>query len=353
LILNAMYSERLFDSPAARGRAIERTLHEIRALPGVRSASVTVPSPTEAARDLMSCTPDGSHPPEPRGTFSAYLRAIEPGYFRTMGQPLLQGRDFAATDGADSVACIVNESFARRFWPGQDPLGKTIKQGRLDDPRPWTTVVGVVGDTKAIADPQDGEVVGTYYLPLAKGLAAGDDEMTFVLETEGKADSFQNAARAAVAHVDGRLAAYEIVSLEKAAADTWVTERFLSVLVSLFGMLGLLLATIGVYGLLALQVTRRTREFGLRVALGSTAAALIRLVAAQAARLLAAGFVIGGTVAWAVAHVVQRRWPEVPAAAPLIWIGAAILLVLAMAVASWWPARRAARVDPMVALRAD
>jgi ABC-type antimicrobial peptide transport system permease subunit len=152
---------------------------------------------------------------------------------------------------------------------------------------------------------------------------------------------------------DRRLAAYNIISLEKAAADTWITERFMSILVSLFGILGLLLAAIGVYGLLALQVTRRTREFGLRVALGSTAAALIRLVAAQAARLLGIGFLAGGALAWAVVHIVQPRWPEVPAAAPLTWIAAAFVLAAGVAVASWLPARRAARVDPMVALRAE
>ena len=279
---NVMLSDRLFDSPAARAGAIDRTLSELRALPGVRSASVTAPSPMEAARDLMGCTPEGSHPPEPRGSFLAYMRATQPGYFATLGQRFIRGRDFAETDRADSPpVCIINESFARRFWPGQDPLGKRIKHGRVDGPRPWFTVVGVVADTKAIADPRDGEVVGTICIPLSRGLAAGDDEMTFVLETSGKPASVEAGIHEAVARADRRVAAYDVIALEEAAARSWVTERFLFVLVSLFGALGLLLAAVGVYGLLALQVTRRTREFGVRVALGATARELIRLVAAQ------------------------------------------------------------------------
>ncbi len=354
LIGNAMFSDRLFDSPQSRARAIDRTLTELRALPGVRSASVTVPSPMEAARDLMGCTPEGTHPAEPRGSFLAYMRATQPGYFATLGQRLVRGRDFAETDRADSPpVCIINESFARRFWPGQDPLGKRIKQGRIDGPRPWYAVVGVVADTKAIADPRDGEVVGTICIPLSRGLAAGDDEMTFVLETSGKPTGLEASVREAVARADRRIAAYSVISVEAAAAESWVTERFLFVLVSLFGALGLLLAAIGVYGLLALQVTRRTREFGVRIALGSTASGLIRLVAAQGARLVALGFFFGGLIAWATFVLIHRRLPELPPAQPILWLGAGVVLSAAVAFASWFPARRAGRIDPIEALRSE
>jgi ABC-type antimicrobial peptide transport system permease subunit len=130
-------------------------------------------------------------------------------------------------------------------------------------------------------------------------------------------------------------------------------ERFLFVLVALFGALGLVLASIGVYGLLALQVARRTREFGVRVALGATAAALIRLVAAQGARLLVFGFFIGGIASWAAIRIVHHQWPDVPVADQFIWVGAAFVLSSAVAIACWIPARRASRVDPMLALRAE
>jgi putative ABC transport system permease protein len=354
LVFNAMLSDRLFTSRDARARTIDTTLGELRALPGVRSASVTAPAPMEAARDLMACVPEGGHPPEPRAAYYAYMRGTLPGYFTTIGQRFLRGRDFAATDRVDSTpVCIVNESFARRFWPGQDPLGKRVKSGRLDSPRPWFTVVGVVADTKAIADPDDGEVVGTVCLPLSRWLASGGDEMTFVVESAGDPKSLEATVRGALARADKRLAAYDLISLEAAAAESWVTERFVFALVALFGALGLVLASIGVYGLLALQVTRRTREFGIRVALGATAASLIRLVASQAGRLLASGIVVGGAAAWAGIEVASHYWADLPAVAPLIWLGGTIVLSVAVALAGWIPARRAAVVDPMITLRAE
>ena len=354
LVFNAMLSDRLFASQETRARTIDATLGELRALPGVRSASVTAPSPMEAARDLMGCVPEGTQPAEPRGTYLAYMRATSPGYFTTIGQRLLRGRDFTETDRVDSPpVCIVNESFARRFWPGQDPLGKRVKHGRLDNSRPWYAVVGVVADTKVIADPRDGEVVGTVCLPLPRWLANGGDEMTFVVESAGDPKSLESEVRGALAHADKRLAAYSLISLDAAAAESWVTERFLFVLVALFGALGLVLASIGVYGLLALQVARRTREFGIRFALGATAAALIHLVAAQGARLLVVGFFAGGIASWIAVRIVHHQWPDVPAADLFIWLGAAAVLSAAVAIASWIPARRASHVDPMVALRAE
>ncbi|MFL6589542.1 MAG: ABC transporter permease [Chthoniobacterales bacterium] len=354
IAFNSMLSDRLFTSADDRMRTIDKTLTELRALPGVRSAAVTAPAPMEAARDLMSCVPDGTQPPEPRGTYMAYMRGAGPGYFATVGQRLLRGREFAETDTADAIqVCIVNESFARRFWPNQDPLGKRVKHGRLDNTRPWYTVVGVVADTKAVADPHDGEVVGTVAIPLSRWLAIGGDEMTYVVESAGDPKSIEGDLRLALSRADKRLAAYALISLEDAAAESWVTERFLFVLVSLFGALGLVLASIGVYGLLALQVTRRTREFGIRLALGATARALVQLVAVQGARLVALGFFTGAVAAWGLTRVVRHQWPEAPGTDPSIWIGAVVVLCSGVALASWLPARRASRVDPIIALRAE
>lgn len=354
LMFNAIFSNRLFATPEGRTRTIDNVLGELRSIPGARSATITSPSPLEAARNLMSIIPEGSHPPEARGTYLAYMRGIQPGYFATMNQHLVRGRDLTEADLRDAPpVCIVNESFARRFWPGQDAIGKRIKHGRLDNPRPWYTIVGVAADTKAVVDSRDGEVVGTICLPLSRMIAAGADNMTFVVESQGDPNSLANAIRGALARVDTRLAAYDIISLENGAAETWVSERFLFVLVSLFGILGLVLASIGVYGLLALQVARRTREFGIRVALGATGHALIRLVAAQGVRLLAGGFLAGAAAAWAATRFIRHQWPNVPPTNPAIWLGAAAVLSVGVAIASWLPARRASRVDPVIALRAE
>jgi predicted permease len=348
--------DRLYPTRESREQLIARALAELSALPGVRSATVTLPHPLNAAYELMSNNPEGAAPPEPRGFELAYLRATMPGFFQTNGQPLLRGRDFTGSDDASAPnVCIVNESFARRYWPDQDAIGKRVKLGRLDGPRPWLTIVGIAGDTRTIADPNDGEINGTLCLPLPQLLAQSMafNEFTFLLETGVPPLSLENAARAALARVDRQLAAYNVVSVDDYAAQTRTTERFALTLVGLFGVLGLVLAAIGLYGLLALQVARRLREFGVRAALGATASELARLVAAQGLRLLAGGFTAGGLAAWAVIRVTRHEWPELPPAGWLSFAAAGFVLTAAVGLACWLPARRAARVDPMVALRAE
>jgi predicted permease len=356
LTFNTMLPEGLFASPAARLQVISRMLGELRALPGVRSASATIPHPIYSARELFSNNPEGTPPPAPRGFHLAYLRATVPGYFATAGQTLLRGRDFTDADRGDTEhVCIVNESYARRYWPGQEALGKRVKLGRLDGPRPWFKIVGIANDTKAIADPNDGEVNGTLCLPVSQVLALSTafTEFTFVLETAGDPRGFESAARAAFSRADSRLAAFEMNTVAAVAAETRVTERFALVLVSLFGALGLVLAAIGLYGLLSLQVARRTREFGNRSALGATASELISLVATQGARLLALGFLLGAAAAWASLRFAHARWPALPSAGPLPFLAAAAVLAVATAFACWFPARRAGQADPIIALRAE
>jgi putative ABC transport system permease protein len=351
-----MLSDRLFATADAKQRALDTTITELRALPGVREATVTSPSPMNAPRNLIGINPDGAQPPQ-SGAHLAYLRSAPAGYLKTIGQPLIRGRDFNASDAPDAPpVCIVNESFARRFWPNEGAIGKRVKWGRLDGPRPWLTVVGVTSDMKVIADPRDGEVVGTIMRPLSQLLASGVsqmNEMTFVVETATGASLSEPAMRAVLSRADPRLAGYELVSLEEAAAQTRVTERFIFMLLSLFGGLGLVLAAVGLYGLLALQVARRQREFGIRSALGATATQLIQLVARQGARLLAAGFIAGGVVTFASVRLAQSRWSEMPAPNVVSWLAAAVVLAVAVALASWRPARRAARVDPIAALRSE
>ncbi len=348
-------SDRLFPDATAKQRSVNATLRELRTLPGVKAATVTAPSPMNAQWNLLSCNPEGATPPEPRGFYLAYHRTAVPGYFQTLGQSLLRGRDFLKTDIADSPpVCIVTENFVRRFWPGQDPIGKRVKWGRLDGPRPWLTVVGVVADMKVIADPREGDVVGMVARPLAQLLSVQGqvEELTCILHTKtgGPMDSMIHAA---LARVDSRLAAYDIISLDEAARGSYTTEHFVFVLVSLFGVLGLILSAVGLYGLLSLQVARREREFGIRSALGATAAQLIQLVARQGATLLGFGFLVGTVCTWGAVQIAQSRWSEMPAPNVLAWLGAGLVLCAAVALACWIPTRRAARIDPVIALRAE
>ncbi|PYK83863.1 MAG: hypothetical protein DME41_05010 [Verrucomicrobia bacterium] len=248
LAFSVTVPDRFFPTATAKQNALETSLAQLQTMPGVKSATVVSPSPMDASWTLMLFNAEGAPAPEPRGVYTAYSRVPVPGYFQSMGQPLLQGRDFNAGDTADApLVCIISKSIAQRFWPKDSPIGKRIRWGRLDGTRPWFTIVGVVGDMKAIADPRDGEVLGMIARPLAQMLVHATtslDDITFVLHTNGRSVN-EASIRAALARANVNLAAYNFVSLEDAAARSRTTERFIFVLVSSFGLIGLVLAAVG------------------------------------------------------------------------------------------------------------
>ena len=356
LAFNVTVPDRFFPTASAKQNALENSLAQLRTLPGVKSATVVSPSPMDASWTLMLFNAEGAPAPEPSGVYRAYSRIPVPGYFQSIGQPILQGRDFDASDTADApLVCIISQSIAKRFWHGESPIGKRIRGGRLDGTRPWVTIVGVVGDMKAVVDPRDGEVLGMIARPLAQMLVHATtqlEDITFVLHTDGRSVN-EPAIRTALARVNANLAAYNFLSLQDAAALSRTTERFIFVLVSSFGLVGLLLAAVGLYGLLALQVARREREFGIRSALGASARQIMRLVARQGAALLFIGFTAGALVTYGVVRLMQNQWAEMPAPNLIACICAAIVLGIAVMIACWLPARRAGRVDPVIALRAE
>jgi putative ABC transport system permease protein len=356
LAFSVTVPDRFFPTAAAKQNSLEASLAQLQQLPGIKSATVVSPSPMDASWTLMLFNAEGAPAPEPRGVYTAYSRMPVPGYFQSIGQPLLQGRDFKASDTAGTpLVCIISKSIAKRFWPNESPIGKRLRWGRLDGTRPWFTIVGVVGDMKAIADPRDGEVLGMIARPLAQMLVHATtplDDITFVLHTDGHAVN-ERTIRAALARVDANLAAYNFISLEEAAARSRTTERFIFILVSSFGIVGLVLAAVGLYGLLALQVARREREFGIRSALGATARQIVQLVARQGATLLSLGFTAGALATYGVVGLVRNRWAEMPGPNLVACLCAAIVLGIAVIIACWLPARRASRVDPVIALRAE
>src|SRR5262249_7300583 len=178
------------------------------------------------------------------------------------------------------------------------------------------------------------------------------DDITFVLHIDGHSVN-ESTIRAALAHANENLAAYNFLSLQHAAARSRTTERFIFVLVSSFGLVGLVLAAVGMYGLLALQVARRERELGIRSALGAAAHQIIQLVARQGAVLFLLGFTAGALATYGVVRLVKNQWAEMPAPNLIACICAAIVLGIAVMIACWLPARRAARVDRVIALRAE
>lgn len=345
-----------YPDAVGRSRALAAMLRELRALPGVTATAAIGPHPLQGEQDAIGNNPEGAVAPEPRGYTFAYNHLVTPGYFAAAGQPLRQGREFTDADHAGApFVCIVSEDYARRAWPGENPLGKRVKWGRYDNARrPWFTVVGVVPATRNASHDNYG-ANGTLYLPLEQFLsvALSNDEFTFVLHTPLAPLSLERAARTALMRVDAGLAAYDFVSLEDYAAQTRATDRFALLLVTIFGALGLLLAAVGIYGLLALQVARRRREFAIRVALGESGAALQRRMVRGGGGLLLIGLAAGGLASALALQLARRQWSALPAVDGAIFALAVAVLTATVLLASWLPARRASRADPLLTLNAE
>ena len=246
---------------------------------------------------------------------------------------------------------VISESFARFFWPGQDAIGKTIRRGRADDPRPPYVVVGVARDIHGIADPTDGEIPGMWYLPYAQNPNYLANDVSIVVRSSVPAETLQRQIRGELSKVDPNIAPYDFNSLQRLIEDTRVEDRFGLLLMSLFGGLGLSLSAVGLYGLLSFQVAHRTREFGVRAALGARAADTLRLVLRQGGVLVAAGLAAGLGAAWALSRAIEPQLHGVSGVDSLSYLAAATVLTSVAALACALPARRASRVDPMVALR--
>lgn len=355
LAFEVSFSTRLRPEHEARVAYLEQALERLRALPGVASASATTPHLMYSTRSLAVVTPvAGAEPPQPRGAFLIHHRMVFPGFFENEQVRIVKGRAFTAADrlGTQRVA-ILSASMAERFWPGQDPIGKEMKRGRLDDPRPGWVVVGVAADIQISASPTDGDTLANWYLPYAQNPNFLGDNVTFIVHGRVPAETLAGQVRAELARVDPAIALYNFNLLSGLVDEAQSQDRFALLLISLFGAVGLFLSAIGLYGLLSLQVARRTRELGVRTALGAQARDIVRLVMREGAGLVLIGLAVGLGGSLALTQVLQSQLHDVAATDPLAYLAAAGLLALTAAVASWVPARRAAKVDPMVALRSE
>jgi putative ABC transport system permease protein len=277
------------------------------------------------------------------------VRPITPGFFRTMGIPHLVGRDFTAADTVDSPhVAIVGETLVRRHLSGENPIGKRLKvsigpAGGMD-----VEIVGVVGDIRMAA--LDGEIRPAVYLPhtqLAIGL------MTFVVRTETEPLSLVNSVATTVRAIDPELPLADVRTMEEVVDATLARPRTVSVLLAVFALMALVLAGVGVYGVMAYSVSQRTQEIGVRMALGATSESVFRLVLGQALRLVMLGVVVGLIVAAALTRVLETLLYETEPLDPSTFAVTALLLTIVATLASYVPARRGMRVAPMEALRAE
>jgi putative ABC transport system permease protein len=345
---------------ARRAAFLDRLLARLRALPGVRQAGVTDSLPLvpnirngtflvmDPGEELKSFDDYDRLSRNPARTGTAYYEIASPGYFSAMSIPLVRGRMFDERDGAEALqAALVNESLVRAKWPDQDPIGQRIEFGNMDGDLRVMTVVGVVADVreKGLAYPAPPVIYGDYRQRLR-----ASSEFTMVLHTATDAAALVPAARRVIRKLDPSLPP-QFRTMEQVFSGSLAGQSFNLTLLGLFAGAALLLAATGVYGLLAYVVANRTREFGVRIALGAAPGDVLGMVLRGGARLALVGIAIGVAGALALSRVMTGLVYGIPPNDPLTLAGVSLLLAGVTLVACYVPARRAACVDPLVALR--
>jgi putative ABC transport system permease protein len=328
-----------------------RVLERIREIPGTTAVTMTsaaAPAGVTLAGAIFPVDrqPRDSRPPGP----FMRIREVTPGYFHTLGIPILRGRAFAEADRAEQPIVILSESAAHNLFPGQNPIGHTV---RLPSVNEWAEVIGVAGDVRNTgpARPSEPEL---YTLWRPNGIASFGDAATafFAIRTQANTADAVSFLKTAVADLDSQIPVI-IEALDVQVARLTERPRFLALLLSAFAGLALLLAATGVYGVASYLVTQRTRDIGVRIALGAAPADISRQVVSEAGRWIAAGASLGCALAWAATRAIQAQLYGVSSRDPLSWVAALAVLGAVLLLAVLRPASRAARVDPMEALRAD
>jgi putative ABC transport system permease protein len=326
--------------------AFERELLEtLSRKPGVQSAGLATYLPLSALDNGWSFIVEG-RPPLPVGMYNmAKYRPASAGYFETIGIPVLRGRSLTPADTADSPwVTVINESMAREYWGEQDPIGRRLQFGA----ETWRTVVGVVGDV--LHEGLDGETKPEMYVPMEQAPNT-ESGPTIVVRTALDTGAAAGELRGAVAAIDRAIPVDRIQTMEQLVSGSVAQPRFRTVILAAFSMLALVMASIGIYGVMNYLVIQRTREFAIRVSMGATRAGVLRLVLSRAAALIGAGTCLGLAGSVGLVRVITGQLFATAPLDPLTFAAAPALLAGVALAASYLPALRATRVDPMVALR--
>jgi putative ABC transport system permease protein len=327
---------------------VRDALDRLSRLPGVTAVAATSTPPLDAGTSAAAFNVENGPAPSARGFFVTNTRSITPGYFAALRIPIVAGRDFTEHDEAQSApVVIVSQSFAERYWPGSNPLGQRVKAGPVDGPAPWMEVVGVAG---TLRETPDAEIPAgdAWYLPYRQPTAGAADAFTVVLRTP--APGIMADVRRVIGTVDPEQPISDTLTMQERFDRFTATERLTTGLTAALGAMGLFLAAIGIYALLAFSLSRRLPELGIRTALGASSREIRGLVIREAMTLSALGIAAGAAIAVAGIRMTGTPLPE----------GASTTAALAIAVAgviatvawsSWGPASRAGRVDPLIAMR--
>ena len=336
-----------FKDPHHRAAFYKETLRQLATLPGVRSVAMVTGFPFSGLMNNGIFSIDGQPPTGAGAQRFAVTKDISPNYFETMGAPFVAGRMFSDLDGPDSApVALVSERLAKLYWPNESPLGHRIKMGAEGSSDPWLTIVGVVGDIKYAWGSSSPEP--TVYQPYSQ---APQYYMAFGLRTAGDPASLVSAARFAVARVSTDQPIFEVKTLDGVIRENSLPIAYVAVMMAVAGVLALLLASVGVYAVMAYSVAERSHEIGVRMVVGARPAEVMQLVLRRGFRLMLLGFALGLPCAFGLAYLEANLLTGVSAKDfwTLSWVSA--LLAAVSLLACYIPARRAIRVDPMVAMR--
>ena len=337
-----------FYGPPVRKNFCNDVTERVGSIPGVISAGAISHVPLSGANAGRGFSIDGKVLP-PGENASASYRLTCPGYFKAMGIRMVRGRDFDARDSLEGAgAVIINEETAKRYWPDEDPIGRRIKLGPAAGPLPWLTVVGVAANVRHFG--LDSAIRREMFRPYSQ---AAWPVMTTVVKTASEPAGFTTAVRSALQGIDPDLPVARVSTMETLARNSTGSRRFPMMLLGAFGIVALALAAIGVYGVVSYVVTQRTREIGIRVALGARRGQVMRLVLMGAMAPVLVGVAAGAVGAVFAARLLGTLLYEVKPADPVVLVAIATLLTGAAAAASLVPGARATRVDPITVLKTD
>jgi len=349
LTMNLTLPETQYAKPAARLAFHEQVLERLSSAPGVQSASLVshVPYSNGGGVPTSAFSIEG-HPPAQRGEHvEAIVETITPNYFGALNIALRDGRLLTDSDGAEATPVVViSESLARRYLPGENPLGKHIKVGNSASDHSWMTVVGVVNDVHYMWIVK--EEFPTIYRSFRQ---APPYFTTLMLRTPGDPLQFVSTTRAHIAAVDPDLPLYNIKSMDKVITESIVGIAYVAAMMAVLGVIALVLASVGVFGVMSYSVSERAHEIGIRMSLGAQTKDILRMVLRSGMTLTALGLAVGLPIAFALARALAALLFGVTATDPFSFIGLPLLLAGVAALACYLPARRAARLDPLRALR--
>jgi putative ABC transport system permease protein len=340
-----------YDTPQKRNAFYQNVLQRVESTPGVASAGYSTSVPLSWKGGTSGFFPEGTKDPLPGMSYDANHRQVSANYLQTMSIPLRQGRYFDERDNEQSMAVvIINETMAREYWPGGDALGRRFKLGDPADDIPWLTIVGVVGDVRQMGI--DVPVKAEMYLPYRQVNGfTWFVPRDLAIRTNGDPASLVGAVRQAVHAADPNQPISNIATMEEVLGREAAQRRLGMILLTAFAVLALLLASLGIYGVLAYFVAQHRNEIGVRLALGATPARILLLVLRKGMGLTLLGVAIGLAASFALTRLMTSLLFGVKAVDPLTFASVPLVLAIVALLACWIPARRAAKVDPMVALR--